>query len=73
MAGQALRRSVPGIQTSEPPAAEVECANLTAMLPGRPLILIFKESISKHDFTLVLFGKIPQIEFQLSGNLLSGF
>ena len=31
--------STPGIRTSEPQAVEVECANLTTVPLGRPLVL----------------------------------
>ena len=36
-----VHRSAPGIQTGEPQAAEVECANLTAAPQGQPLKSLF--------------------------------
>ena len=40
MAWQVVPRSTPGIQSSEPQAAEAECGNLTDVPPGRPPSLV---------------------------------
>ena len=39
MAWQAVRRSPPGLQTSEPQAGKAECVNLTTAPPGWPLLV----------------------------------